>query len=267
VEAAAQREAAVAVDRDEVKLALVDFGMTARLPDRLRDDIVRLLLDISENRGESAAETMVEMGHPTEHFDRAAYVREISALIAQNAALSIADIKAGMVMYEMINISFRQGLRMPAELTLLAKALFNLDAVTRALDPTFSPLHAIREYTTEIMNDRARRDLSPRRLFQIVTESTDFLAALPRRLDLLSERLASNEFAVKMETPQVPMLIKGMQKIANRVFTGLVLAGLLVASGLLLPYWRTVGTIGFGISALIGLYMVVTIIISDHRDE
>jgi predicted unusual protein kinase regulating ubiquinone biosynthesis (AarF/ABC1/UbiB family) len=267
VEAAAQRGAAIAVDREEVKLALIDFGMTARLPDRLRDNIVRLLLDVSENRGESAAETMIAMGQCTDHFDRTAYVREISTLIAENATLSIADIQAGTVMYEMINISFRQGLRMPAELTLLAKALFNLDAVTRALDPSFSPFDAIRDYTSELANERARRDLSPRRLYQLASESSDFLGTLPRRLDMLTQRLANNDFAIKMDLPQVPILLKGMQKIANRIFTGLVLAGLLVASGMLLQYWRTVGTIGFAVAALIGLYMIASIVITDRRDE
>jgi hypothetical protein len=37
------------------------------------------------------------------------------------------------VLFDILDVSFRSGLRLPAELTLLAKALFNLDGVTRAL--------------------------------------------------------------------------------------------------------------------------------------
>jgi len=36
---------------------------------------------------------------------------------------------------------------------------------------------------------------------------------------------------------------------------------------MLLPYWRTIGTIGFAISAALALWMVFTIIISDRRDD
>jgi predicted unusual protein kinase regulating ubiquinone biosynthesis (AarF/ABC1/UbiB family) len=262
----AQELAAPAVGPDEVKLALIDFGMTARLPDQLRDNIVRLLLDLSENHGESAAETMIEMGTPTDHFDRSGYTREIAGLIAQNANLSIAEIQAGTVLYEMISLSFQHGLRMPAELTLLAKALFNLDAVSRSLDPGFSPIDAIRDYTSQLANDRARRDLSPRRMFQVAMETSDLIGALPRRLDLITQRFAANDFAVKVDIPEIPVLLKGMQKIANRVFTGLVLAGLLISSGMLLPYWRNIGIIGFSISAAIALWMIATIIISDRKD-
>ena len=263
----AQAQAGPAVGPEEVKLALIDFGMTARLADEMKDNIIRLLLDLSENRGDSAAETMIEMGTPTDHFDRSGYTREIASLIAQNANLSIADIQAGTVLYEMISLSFRHGLRMPAELTLLAKALFNLDAVSRSLDPGFSPIDAIRDYTNQLANERAKRDLSPRRMFQVAMETSDLIGALPRRLDLITQRFAANDFAVKVDVPEIPILLKGMQKIANRVFTGLVLAGLLISSGMLLPYWRTIGTIGFAISAGIALWMIVTIIISDRKDE
>jgi predicted unusual protein kinase regulating ubiquinone biosynthesis (AarF/ABC1/UbiB family) len=263
----AQEQAGPAIGRDEVKLALIDFGMTARLADEMKDNIVRLLLDLSENRGDSAAETMIEMGSPTDHFDRTGYTREIASLIAQNANLSIADIQAGTVLYEMISLSFVHGLRMPAELTLLAKALFNLDAVSRALDPGFSPIDAIRDFTNQLANERAKRDLSPRRMFQVAMETSDLIGALPRRLDLITQRFAANDFAVKVDVPEIPILLKGMQKIANRVFTGLVLAGLLISSGMLLPYWRTIGTIGFAISAAIALWMIGTIIISDRKDD
>ena len=65
-------------------------------------------------------------------------------------------------------------------------------------------------------------------------------------------RLASGELATKVEVPQVIGLLNGLQKVANRIFTGLVLGGLLVASGLLLQYQRRLGTIGFVIAAIIG---------------
>ena len=162
-------------------------------------------------------------------------------------------------------MSFRLGLRLPAEMTLLAKALFNLDGVTRALAPTYSPLETIRDFSHEIAMSRAKRDLSLRRLYQIAMESGDFLAALPHRLDQITARFANNDLSTHVDVPQLPSLIVALQKVANRIFSGLVLAGLLVASAMLLPYWRSLGTVGFVIAAVLTLYMVVTILVSDRR--
>jgi predicted unusual protein kinase regulating ubiquinone biosynthesis (AarF/ABC1/UbiB family) len=132
----------------------------------MRDHVVRLLMAMAENNGDGAAETLVEAGEPPAEFDRRAYVRDVSELIARHANQTVEDTPAGVILYEMITIAFHYGLKLPAELTLLAKALFNLDAVTRSLDPGFNPTESIREYTSEIANKKARRELSPRRLFR-----------------------------------------------------------------------------------------------------
>ena len=53
--------------------------------------------------------------------------------------------------------------------------------------------------------------------------------------------------------------------MANRVFTGLVLAALIVASAMLLPQRRVLGTAGFVVAAALGLYMIVSIIWRDRH--
>jgi ubiquinone biosynthesis protein len=266
-ENAAKAAAVAAPSPGDPKLALIDFGMTAHLTGSMRDHVVRLLLAMAESNGDAAAETLIEIGRAPEDFDRAAYVRDVSALVAKHADQTVEDTPAGVVLYEMITIAFREGLRLPAELTLLAKALFNLDAVTRSLDPNFNPTESIREYTSEIANKRARRDMSPRRLFQIAAETSDLVRALPHRLDVFTQKLVADELAVRVDTPQLGSLLVGLEKVANRIFTGLVLGGLLVASGLLMAYQRRLGIIGFLIAAIIGLWMVLTILITDRSSR
>ncbi len=259
--------AVAAAPRDDPKLALIDFGMTAHLTATMRDHVVRLLMAMAENNGDAAAETLVEIGEPPEEFDRRGYVRDVSALVAQHANQTVEDTPAGVVLYELITISYREGLKLPAELTLLAKALFNLDAVSRALDPNFNPTQSIREYTAEIANKRAQRDLSPRRLFQFAAETSDLVRALPHRLDVFTQKLIADDFAVRVEAPQMGSLLLGLEKVANRIFTGLVLGGLLVASGYMMAYQRSLAMLGFLIAGVVGLWMVFAILIQDRRSR
>ncbi|HJP86530.1 MAG TPA: AarF/UbiB family protein [Gemmatimonadaceae bacterium] len=265
----AARAAAVAADAapDDPKLALIDFGMTAHLTTKMRDHVVRLLIAMAENNGDGAAETLIEIGEPPEDFNREAYVRDVAELIAKHTNQTVEETPAGVVLYEMITIAFREGLKLPAELTLLAKALFNLDAVTRALDPNFNPSQSIREYTNEIANKRAQREFSPRRMFQVAAEASDFVRALPHRLDVITQKMVANDFAVRVEAPQLGSLLLGLEKVANRIFTGLVLGGLLVASGLLMQYQPRLAMVGFIIAAALGLWMVFAILVQDRRSR
>jgi len=267
IENEAQRTAAPQPPDVDVKLALIDFGMTARLSSTLRTQIVRLLMDLADNRGDDAGDVMIEIGTQLPAFDRDAYLREIASLMARNYDLTIGELDAGKVLFELINISFQRGLRLPAELTLLAKTLFNLDAVTKAIDASYSPIPTIREFGNQIAADRARRELNPRRLYQLATEGNDLLMALPHRLDLITARMAANEFETRVDVPQLTLMMQALQKVANRVFSGLVLAGLLVASAMLLPYQRSLGTLGFLLAGVIGVWMVLAILWSDRTKD
>jgi ubiquinone biosynthesis protein len=265
IESEAQKEAAPQPEGIDVKLALIDFGMTARLSSTLKEHVIRLLLDLADNRGDDAAETMIEVGTELPGFDREAYVREIAGLMARNYNLTIGELDTGKVLYELINISYQRGLRLPAELTLLAKTLFNLDSVTRALDSSYSPIPTIREFGNQIAAERAKRDLNPRRLYQLATEGNDLLMALPHRLDLITARMASNDFETRIAVPQLTQMMEALQKVANRVFSGLVLAGLLVASAMLMQYNRVLGMGGFILAGAIGVWMVLSILWTDRQ--
>jgi hypothetical protein len=91
--------------------------------------------------------------------------------------------------------------------------------------------------------------------------------ALPHRLDLITQRMAANEFETRIEVPQLTLLMAALQKVANRVFSGLVIAGLLVASAMLMQWHRGLGLFGFLLSGILGVYMVLTILWSDRRDR
>ncbi|HZI42278.1 MAG TPA: AarF/UbiB family protein [Gemmatimonadaceae bacterium] len=265
MEAQAQQSAAPEPPDIDVRLSLIDFGMTARVSSALRDQIIRLLMDLSDNRGDDAAATLVEIGDELPEFDRATYVRDIASLMARNYDLAVGEIQAGSVLYELINISYQRRLRLPAELTLLAKALFNLDAVTRSLDPSYSPIGTIREYGNQIAADKARRELNPRKLLQIAMQGGDLLSALPHRLDLITQRVASGDFETRINVPQLTVLLNGLQKVANRIFSGLVLAAIIIASAMLITTRKTLGTWGFIVAGAVSAWMVISIWWGDRK--
>jgi predicted unusual protein kinase regulating ubiquinone biosynthesis (AarF/ABC1/UbiB family) len=249
----------------EPKLALIDFGMTAHLSPSLRDQCVRLIYGLSDDHGDDVAEVLIEMGDPLPNFDRAAFAREISELVSQAYSSDLSELEAGALLNKVIATSYQRGLRLPADLTLLAKTLVHLGGVTRELEPSFEPAIAIRENMAEIVAERMRSRLNPRVMYRALSEGADLLGALPRRIDVITKKLADNELSAKLEVPQMAVLVEGLQKVANRVFTGLVLAALIVASAMLLPQRRVIGTAGFIVAGVLGLYMVGSILWKDQE--
>jgi predicted unusual protein kinase regulating ubiquinone biosynthesis (AarF/ABC1/UbiB family) len=232
----------------------------------MREQVIQLLLDISENRGSAVAEALMDIGNAGARFERASFEREIAALLARNYDRAIGEVQSGRLLFDMFGIAYEHGLKIPGELSLLAKTLFNLDSVTRALDPEFVPASAINSYLVSLATERARSELAPARLFQLASQTTALIGALPHRIDRISQRLADNEFSLQIDTPDMPVLLRTLQKIANRTLAGLVLCGLLIASAMLMPYQSTLGLTGFVVAAVFGIYLVVTILFTDRHD-
>src|ERR1700754_4221392 len=125
---------------DDDRIALLDLGMVGRLTHTFQDNLLRLLLAISEGRGEVAAETAIKMGEPKEGFDRSSFTRRISDLVAENADAALSRLNSGMVVLEITKISADCWFRLPPDFTMIAKTLLNLDRVVYAVDPAFEVL-------------------------------------------------------------------------------------------------------------------------------
>src|SRR5205823_11902255 len=112
---------------DDNRLVLLDLGMVARVAPEMQDSLIKLLLAISEGHGEDAAHVAVAIGRKLDGYDANEFSRQCVALIGRNQGAVIGDIQAGAIVGELTQISGSCGLRLPAELTMLGKALLNLD--------------------------------------------------------------------------------------------------------------------------------------------
>ena len=61
---------------DEGFLALIDLGMIGRISPQMQDRLLKLLLAISEGRGEEAAEVAVTLGEKLPGFNEAGFRRD-----------------------------------------------------------------------------------------------------------------------------------------------------------------------------------------------
>ena len=217
---------------DDNRLALVDLGMVARVPGAMRKLLIKLLLALSDGNGKSAAETAIALGRPLEDFDGDAFCAKASDLVERSQGVTVQDIDAGSLVMELMRISGDEGLRLPPELSMLGKALLNLDQVARELDPDFDPSEAIREHTDSILESQMRT--SSGSVFASLLEARDFVEQLPARVNKVMDAMAEGTFHLDVHAFDEAELMRGFQKLANRLTMGLVVAALIIGAALLI---------------------------------
>lgn len=260
---------------DHSHLVLLDFGMVGRVSPVLREQLLKLLISISEGRGEDAAETLGAMGSAGVDFEAQALSRAVSGVVARQPEASLHDPAVGRALLTLDHHARQHGLHPPPELSLLGKTLLQLDEVGRTLDPGFKPTESIKRNLGEIMAARIREDLTRGNLFGSLLEAKNFAAGLPARLNRVMENLGRRDFELTVKSPETDELLAGMRKIANRIAAGVVLAALIVGAALLMrvetafTLWGYPGLamLCFVAAAAGGAWLVVTTFWSDSREQ
>jgi predicted unusual protein kinase regulating ubiquinone biosynthesis (AarF/ABC1/UbiB family) len=258
---------------DDNCIALLDLGMVGHIGRSFQDNLIRLLIAISHGDGEQVAETAISMGEARERFDRASFTRRISELVAENADASLNRLNAGRVVMELTRISAECWFRLPSEFSLIAKALLNLDRVVLALDPAFDPNVVLRERASEIMERNLLKSIAPSNLLTGVAELKEFAEKFPNRVNRILDALGNNELRFKVDTIDEKVVLDGLQKIANRITLGLVVAALIVGAAMLMRVetsFRILGYPGlamifFLLAAAAGLLLAFNIIFHDEK--
>lgn len=233
---------------EDGRLALLDLGMTATVPQRVQTHVTKLLLAINDGDGEEAASVLADMGHSLDDYDAAAFRDDVAHLVSE-AMASGADLEAGRLLVELSRLSGVHGLRPPAEMAMIGKALLNLDQTTSHLDPDFSPAEAIRDNVSDIFASSLKT--SPGGLLAAAIEAKEFTAHLPKRANRILDSLARGQLRVQVDAIDEQRLHVVLQRIANRLTLGLIIAATIIGAAMMMRVESEVTFLGFPAIAMV----------------
>jgi len=181
---------------------------------------------------------------------------------------------AGLHSDQLSGRSLHEGARLDRfELQLQRRhALLNLDLVGRSLAPNFDPNESIRRNSTEIMSQRTMKSFSMAGLSAALMETKELVEKLPTRVNQFLDLVAANKLRINVDAIDEDLLMSGLQKVANRITLGLILAALIIGAALLMRVetnFRIFGYPGlamlFFLGASIGACLLVFAIVKSDR--
>jgi ubiquinone biosynthesis protein len=149
---------------------------------------------------------------------------------------SLRDIRLASLLSEIAGVMREYHLVMPPDLALLFKALITLEALGTRLVPQFRMIERVTPVVERILAERWAPRQAIQRLQGIARESGRAIHAVPRILEMLVRRLGDENFAVRLEMPEVDRFSRHLESSVNRLTIGLVTAALIVGSSILMAF-------------------------------
>lgn len=256
---------------DDQRLAVFDLGMVAHVPPRLRERLLKVLFAAVDGRGEEVADEIIGLSTRLEDYDEERHLRLTGQMIARYAANG--SLSEGRVVLEIVRIATACNLRTPPELSLLGKALLNLEGACRMLAPELDTRRVVEQQLQHVMRARLGKSLSVANLASEAMELQQLLRNGPRRVSDILGLVAENRLQVKVAGLEESRLMENIQKVANRIAAALITAALLLSSALLMRVPTRYELLGypalamllFLLGVVIGLGLIVSALLFDRR--
>jgi predicted unusual protein kinase regulating ubiquinone biosynthesis (AarF/ABC1/UbiB family) len=255
------------------RIALLDLGMVGHTTPHMQENLLKLLLAVSDGKSEDVADIVVRMGERTTDFNSPEFRRRIVLLLAQRQNQQLEQTNIGRSMLELTQIAAETGLYVPGELAMLGKTLLQLDEIAKVLDPQFHPNEAIRRNVGQLTSQRMLKDATQGSLIGSLLELRGFLATLPSRLNHILDKVANAELEVRVRVIDAKWIVEGLEKVANRIAAALVLAAMIIGAALLMRVdttWRILGYPGLAMLFFLaagagGFYLVISTFVKDAK--
>ena len=259
----------------EGAIALLDLGMVGHIMPSMRENLLKLLLAVSEGESDEAADMAIRVSGTSDDFDEMQFRHKIGQLVADQCNSTLREMVLGRVLLELGRSAGETGLYVPMELTLLGKTLLQLDQIGQIIAPDFDPNESIRRNAICILNQRMKSVFTEGKIFSSLLEVKQFMGALPTRLNKILDAVGNAELQVKVRPVETRFILDCFQKVANRITTGLLLSALIVGAALLMQVKTSFQIFGYPGIAIIcflaaaggGVALIVNILWGDHKSK
>jgi ubiquinone biosynthesis protein len=249
---------------------LLDYGMMGSFSPPFRSSIAYLIAGLAEKNYQDVMGAILEMSEEGYASNPVRMLSDVEAFSEQHLNQPLREINLGEVLNKLLDMLRNNHLRMKGSFYLGVKALAQVEAIGRALNPELNFLRLGEPYAMRQIEGRYH----PSRVFslarKLVGESLDFLEDFPNDFRQLYQRLKHGKINIplqhKIDPEGFEPLRKTLDSIANRLTNAILTASVLICSSILvlagLPP-KLGGVPIVGLAGLIwGTYMCLRLVLS-----
>lgn len=250
------------------RLVFLDAGQVGRLDSETVAAFTDMLLALVDQDTEAVVDAYLRLGTVDEGVDLRSLKKDVGVFLEQYYDLPVEKISFGRSLQDLITLSLKYRIQLPADFVVLAKTFLGAEGLARQLHPKLNLVQAAQPTAKRIL----RRRLEPGHLLQVLgrkaRDLSRFLLGLPDQLRDLLAKLQVGHLKIEFEHKGLEEFQHSVERSSNRLSFALIVAALIIASSLLMishigPAWggfSLLGLFGYLISGIFGLLLLIAIL-------
>lgn len=249
-------------------LCLLDWGMVGRLTERDRYELIDLIKAIVEKDSSLLMEALLRMTVKEREVDDRALERELAENLDLFFSGPIKDLNIGHLLLAIVDMLREYRLKLPSDLVIMIKALVTAEGTARQIYPQLNVVSEAEVYVTKIASKRYKAEMLWLGIKRAVIKLISLQKDIPARFFRLADKIERDELGIRFRHENLESLNHTLENVSNRLAFSVIIAALIIGSSMIITTgigplifgFPALGIIGYLISSILGLWLIVNII-------
>ncbi len=214
-----------------------------------------------------AAKTLLRLTISEDLPDYSALERDVAEFMDQHCYRPLKDVALGKMLHQLMEITTRHRLSIPPDLFLMIKALGTVEGIGRGLYPELDVIEQAAPFMKRIQFNRIKPDRIAKEIANSGIELLQLLKDIPGKTRAILKLARQGKIKMEFEHCGLEPMLAAHERISNRISFAIVLASLVMGSGLVVlsgipPKWHeipVIGLIGFLVAGAMGFWLLISI--------
>ncbi len=252
-------------------VSLIDFGMVGRLTPDMKYNFASIVMAMMRQDTDGMIQAVLRMGIVPDDVSMPHLRRDVEEMREKYMDVPLSKISLGEAVNDLFKVAFRHRIRIPADLTLVGKALLAIEGLVERLDPELSIMDIAKPFGARLIKERYRPARIGEILWRNLTEYGELLVELPKQMKDLMRNIRRGELNVQVRIPDADVFLRKLDRMSNQISFSIVLLsfsimmmGLIIASAqgkqTFLLFHIPAIEAGFVLATLMFVWMIISII-------
>ncbi len=235
------------------RIVVIDFGMVGRLSPQRRKQVIDLLAGLARMEEEPMLEVLLDWAGDA-YVDEAKLANDVNELAFDYEGMPLKDIRIGPLIRQFSAIVREHSIVLPADLSLMFKALITLEGLGRQYDPGFHILDHLAPLLRRALRERYQPAEIVKRGRSTVANFFDVVGSVPRDLARLLREARRGKTRVDLDLKRLDHFGAQLDRTLDRVTVGIMTASLVIGSAIVMTVQE--GPTLWGIPVLTALGLI-----------
>jgi ubiquinone biosynthesis protein len=252
----------------DMTLCLLDWGMVGRLTEDDRFELIDMVNAVVARDSRKLVDCLLTLTRARPDLSRRELERSLLDIIDAYLSVPVGEIRIGRFVADITDLMHEYRLRLPPDMFMLTKAIMTSEATASILFPDLNVIAEAEPLIRRIVLKRYRPDVLLARFTGMVFRLLSLRGKLPVRMARIVEKIEKGQLHIRFEHENLEGLRHTLEHTFNRLTFGVIIGAMIIGSSMVIttgvrPYlfgYPALGILGYLISAVLGLWLIVSII-------